>query len=45
MCVLLGKCQKIGMGVRKGTVVSFVPSLFGYFLGNSIPICLFIFFL
>ena len=24
-----------GMGVRKGTVVSFVPTLFGYFLGIS----------
>ena len=27
-------CWKdIGMGVHKGTVVSFVPTLFGYFLG------------
>ena len=25
--------KDIGMGVRKGTVVSFVPTLFGYFLG------------
>ena len=27
------KDMYIGMGVRKGTVVSFVPTLFGYFLG------------
>ena len=33
---------EMGMGVRKGTVVSFVPTLFGCFLG--IPsLCLFIF--
>ena len=25
--------EDIGMGVRKGTVVSFVPTLFGCFLG------------
>ena len=25
--------KDIGMGVRKGTVVSFVPALFGCFLG------------
>ena len=25
--------KDIGMGVRKGTVVSFVPTLFGYFWG------------
>ena len=25
--------KDIGMGVRKGTVLSFVPTLFGYFLG------------
>ena len=25
--------KDIGMGVRKGTVVSFVPTLFGCFLG------------
>ena len=31
---MVGKMSKdIGMGVRKGTVVSFVPTLFGYFLG------------
>ena len=31
---VVGKMSKdIGMGVRKGTVVSFVPTLFGYFLG------------
>ena len=29
---MVGKMSKdIGMGVRKGTVVSFVPTLFGYF--------------
>ena len=34
VCVLLEKLSKdIGMGVRKGTVVSFVPTLFDYFLG------------
>ena len=34
MCVLLEKLLKdIGMGVRKGTVVLFVPTLFGCFLG------------
>ena len=33
MC-LVGKMSKdIGMGVRKGTVVSFVPILFSCFLG------------
>ena len=32
----------IGMGVCKGTVVLFIPTLFGYF-GESILICLFIF--
>ena len=31
---MVGKMSKdIGMGVRKGTVVSFVPTLFGYSLG------------
>ena len=31
---MVGKMSKdIGMGVRKGTVVSFVPTLFGYFFG------------
>ena len=31
---VVGKMSKdIGMGVRKGTVVLFVPTLFGYFLG------------
>ena len=31
---VVGKMSKdIGMGVHKGTVVSFVPTLFGYFLG------------
>ena len=31
---MVGKMSKdIGMGVRKGTVVSFVPTLFGCFLG------------
>ena len=31
---VVGKMSKdIGMGVRKGTVVSFVPTLFGCFLG------------
>ena len=31
---VVGKMSKdIGMGVRKGTVVSFVTTLFGYFLG------------
>ena len=30
---MFGKMSKdIGMGVRKSTVVSFVPTLFGYFL-------------
>ena len=30
---MVGKMSKdIGMGVRKGTVVSFVPTVFGYFL-------------
>ena len=42
MCIWLKKCQNIGMGVRKGTVVLFVSALFGCFLG--IPsLCLFIF--
>ena len=32
--VRVGKMSKdIGMGVRKGIVVLFVPTLFGYFLG------------
>ena len=35
--------KNIGMGVRKGTVVSFVPTLFGYFLGIPYLLCLFIF--
>ena len=31
---VVGKMSKdIGMGVHKGTAVSFVPTLFGYFLG------------
>ena len=31
---MVGKMSKdIGMGVRKGTVVSFVRTWFGYFLG------------
>ena len=34
MVCVVGKMSKdIGMGVRKGTVVSFVPTLFDYFLG------------
>ena len=34
---VVGKMSKdIGMGVRKGTVVSFVPTLFGYFLGKYV---------
>ena len=34
---MVGKMSEdIGMGVRKGTVVSFVPTLFGYFLGIKI---------
>ena len=34
MCVWLEKTSKDkGMGVHKGTVVSFVPTLFGCFLG------------
>ena len=32
--------KDIGMGVRKGTVVSFVPTLFGCFLG--IYVCSFL---
>ena len=35
---VVGKMSKdidIGMGVRKGTVVSFVPTLFDCFLGIS----------
>ena len=33
---VVGKMSEdIGMGVRKGTVVSFVPTLFGYFLGEG----------
>ena len=33
-CACCWKMSKdIGMGVRKGTVVSFVPTWFGYFLG------------
>ena len=37
--------KDIGMGVRKGTVVSFVPTLFGCFLGipSLYRVCLFIF--
>ena len=35
--------KDIGMGVHKGTVVSFVPTLFWLLFGDSIPICLFIF--
>ena len=27
--------KDIGMGVHKGTVVSFVPTLFGYFFGGG----------
>ena len=33
VCVVGNMSKDIGMGVRKGTVVSFVPTLFGYFLG------------
>ena len=35
VCVLLENLmpKDIGMRVRKGTMVSFVPTLFGYFLG------------
>ena len=34
VCVWLEKMSKdIGMGVCKGTVVSFILTLFGYFLG------------
>ena len=33
MCVVGKMSKDIGMGVRKGTMVSFVPTLFGYFLG------------
>ena len=34
--------KDIGMGVRKGTVVSFVPTLFGCFLGiPSLYVCSF----
>ena len=33
VCVIRKMSKDIGMGVRKGTVVSFVPTLFGYFLG------------
>ena len=33
--------KDIGMGIRKGAVVSFVPTLFGCFLG--IPSLLFLF--
>ena len=40
---LNGKMSKdIGMGVRKGTAVSFVPTLFGCFLGiPSLHVCSF----
>ena len=40
---VVGKTSKdIGMGVRKGTVVSFVPTLFGCFLGiPSLYVCSF----
>ena len=33
VCMWLEKCQKIGMGVHKGIVVSFIPTLFGCFWG------------
>ena len=33
MCVVGKMSKDIGMGVSKGTVVSFVPTLFGCFLG------------
>ena len=37
---VVGKISKdIGMGVRKGTVVSFVPTLFGCFLGIKMFFC------
>ena len=32
VCVVGKMSKDIGMGVRKGTVVSFVPTLFGCFL-------------
>ena len=43
---VVGKISKdIGMGVHKGTVVSFVPTLFGCFLGiPSLYVFLFIFY-
>ena len=38
MVCVVGKMSKdIGMGVHKGTMVSFVPTLFGYFLGTPSP--------
>ena len=39
---MVGKMSKdIGMGVRKGAVASFVPTLFGYFLGiPSLYLCM-----
>ena len=42
---VVGKLSKdIGMGVRKGTVMSFVPTLFGCFLGiPSLYVCSFFF--
>ena len=46
VCVFGKMSKDTGMGVRKGTVVSFVPTLnclVGF--GDSIPICLFIFML
>ena len=41
---VVGKMSKdTGMGVRKGTVVSFVPTMFGCFLGNpSLSKCFFV---
>ena len=32
VCVVGKKAKNIGKGVRKGTVVSFIPTLFGYIL-------------
>ena len=44
VCVEVGKMAKdIGMTIRKGIVVPFLPCLVA-FLGDSIPICSFNFF-
>ena len=43
VCVEVGKMAKdIGMTIRKGIVVPFLPCLVAF--GDSIPICSFIFF-